>query len=95
MPLSQYKRKELYRHVESFELADPSFFEDAVITENLSICVLKTDIVDKYSWEELQFMSFDRHYKLFYEWNVKHNKGLKPIHKTYSDMNMYNINTYF
>ena len=29
MPLSQYKKKELYRHVETFELADPSLFEDA------------------------------------------------------------------
>ena len=38
MPLSQYKKKELYKHVDSFELADPGLFEDAVITENLSIC---------------------------------------------------------
>ena len=36
-PLSQYKKKELYEHVETFELADPKLFEDAVITENLCI----------------------------------------------------------
>ena len=35
MPLSQYKKKELYRHVETFELADPKLFEDAEITNNL------------------------------------------------------------
>ena len=33
MPISQYK-KELFRYVATFELADPSLFEDAVITEN-------------------------------------------------------------
>ena len=45
MPLSQYK-KDLYRHVESFELADPSLFEDAVITENLSSSSIKLSTVD-------------------------------------------------
>ena len=30
MPLSKYKK--LYSHVIDFELADPSLFEDAVIT---------------------------------------------------------------
>ena len=45
-PLSQYKKKELYRHVETFELADPKLFEDAVITKNLCICTLKKDIAD-------------------------------------------------
>ena len=39
-PLFQYKRKDLYRHVETFELADPSLFEDAEITNNLCICTL-------------------------------------------------------
>lgn len=95
MPLSQYKKKELYRHVDSFELADPKLFEDAVITENLSISSLKRNIVDKYTWEELQFASFDKRYRLFYEWNTENNRGLKPTHKTYSDMNMYNIDTDF
>ena len=37
MPLSQYKKKDLYRYVDLVELADPKLFEDAVITENLCI----------------------------------------------------------
>ena len=82
MPLYQYKRKELYRHVDSFELADPKLFEDAVITENLCICTLKKNIVDRYTWKELQFASFDKRYKPFYEWNIENNIGLKPTHKT-------------
>ena len=45
MPLSQYKKKELYRYVETFDLADPSLFEDAVITENLSICLLNKNTI--------------------------------------------------
>ena len=48
MPLSKYKK--LYSHVIDFESASSKLFEDAVITENLSICSLKKDIIDKYGW---------------------------------------------
>ena len=57
MPLSQYKKKELYKHVETFELADPKLFEDAVVTENLCICTLKKNTVDKYSWIDMTLAS--------------------------------------
>ena len=50
MPLSQYKKKELYRHVETFELADPKLFEDASISNNLCITICRNKFVDKYSW---------------------------------------------
>ena len=76
-PLSQYKKKELYRYVETFELADSKLFEDAVITENLSICVLKKNIVDRYTWQDLVLKSVDQRYIEYYKWNVKHNRGLK------------------
>ena len=95
MPLSCYKKKELYRHVETFELANPKLFKDAVITENLCICTLNKREINKYSWEELQFASFDTRYSLFYKWNMDNNKGLKPTHKTYSDMTTYNIDMDF
>ena len=75
-PLSQYKKKELYRHVDSFELADPKLFEDAAITKNLCICTLKKDIADKYSWMGLVLKSVDQRYIEYYKWNIKHNKGL-------------------
>ena len=51
MPLSQYKK--LYSHVIDFELADPKVFKDAVITENLSICALKKNTVDSYTWQDM------------------------------------------
>ena len=64
MPFSQYKAKGLYKHVDSFELADPKLFEDAVITENLSICVLKKNIVDRYTRQDLVLKSVDQRYKI-------------------------------
>ena len=76
MPLSKYKKKELYRHVDSFELANPKLFEDAVVQENLSICTLKKDIADKYSWMGLVLKSVDQRYIEYYKWNIEHNKGL-------------------
>ena len=77
-PLSQYKKKELYKHVETFELADPSLFEDAVITENLSICSLKKENIGKYDWMDLVLASCDQEFRLFYEWNIEHACGYSP-----------------
>ena len=75
-PLSQYKIKDLYRHIELFELADPKLFEDAVITENLCICTLKKDIADKYSWMDLVLKSVDQSCVELYKWNIAHNRGI-------------------
>lgn len=94
MPLSQYKKKELYRHVDLFELADPSFFEDAVITENLSICTLKKDIADKYAWMDLVLKSVDQRYIEYYKWNIKHNKGLVPKQIRDEQLLPENLNIY-
>ena len=71
MPLSNYKNKsaELWRYVKTFELADPKLFVDADITKNLCICTLENKNVDKYSWEDMQFESFDKRYIEFYKRN--------------------------
>ena len=68
MPLSQYKKRDLYRHVETLELADPSLFEDAVITKNLCICTLKKENVDK-DWMDLVLRSVDQRYIEYYKYN--------------------------
>lgn len=61
MPLSCYKKKsdELWRYVESMDLADPEMFEDADITNNLCICKLRKDVVDRFkTYEELSMESY-------------------------------------
>ena len=88
-PLSQYKKKELYKYVETLELADPKLFEDAVITENLCICTLKKDIADKYSWTDLVLKSVDQRYIEYYKWNVKHNKGLFMRQSNYKPVSYF------
>ena len=73
MPLAQYKPKalELWRYVETMNLADNEMFEDAIITNNLSICILRKHIVDKYkSYSELDLESFNANYKDFFMKNV-------------------------
>ena len=72
MPLSQYKAKGLYKYVDSFELADPKLFEDAVITENLCICTLRKYTVDKYTWQDLVLKSVDQSCVELYKWNILH-----------------------
>ena len=89
MPLSQYKKKELYRHVDSFELADPKLFEDAVVQENLSICTLKKDIADKYTRQGLVLRSVDQRYIEYYKWNIEHNKGLVMRQSKYKPVSYF------
>ena len=89
MPLSQYKAKSLFKHVESFELADPKLFEDAVITENLSICTLKKENADKYSWTDLVLKSVDQRYIEYYKWNIKNNKGLFMKQSNYKSVSYF------
>ena len=88
-PLSKYKKKELYRHVETFELAGSKLFEDAVITENLCICTLKKGIADKYSWMDLVLKSVDQRYIEYYKWNIKHNKGLFMKQSKYKSVSYF------
>ena len=88
-PLSQYKKKELYRYVESFELADPKLFEDAVVQENLSICTLKKDIADKYTRQGLVLRSVDQRYIEYYKWNIEHNKGLVMRQSKYKPVSYF------
>ena len=89
MPLSQYKAKGLYKHVDSFELADSSLFKDAVITENLCICTLKKSEINKYSWQGLVLRSVDQRYIEYYKWNVKHNKGLFMKQSNYKPVSYF------
>ena len=94
-PLSQYKKKELYRHVETFDLADPSLFEDASISNNLCITICRNKFVDKYSWKDLLLESVDQRYYEFYKWNMDHNKGLVAIQQIYKKPEDYCQDTDF
>ena len=72
MPLSCYKNKsnELWRYVESMELADPKMFADAVITNNLCICTLSKETVDVYKcYEDMEMGSYNPQYSVFYRKN--------------------------
>ena len=89
MPLSQYKAKSLYKYVETFELADPKLFEDAVVQENLSICTLKKDIADKYTRQGLVLRSVDQRYIEYYKWNIEHNKGLVMRQSNYKSVSYF------
>ena len=75
MPLSCYKKKsdELWRYVESMELADPKMFADADIVRNLSICTLSPNICDVYkSYDCMQELSWDANVSKVFYWNRKH-----------------------
>ena len=69
-PLSQYKNQKLFENIESFELADPKLFEDAVITENLNISVVTKNNQNKFTWQQLVLESCDQNFRKFYDWNI-------------------------
>lgn len=94
MPLNQYKCKELFKHIEQFELADPKVF-DAVITENLNISVVKSNPVNKFDWKTLLFESCEIRFRKFYEWNIAHNRNIVMKTVAYKPLTYFNSTTDF
>ena len=95
MPLSCYKNKsnELWRYVESMELADPKMFDDATITDNLCICTLMNETVDKFrSYDEMSMESYDPRFKVFYEYNNTHKVLEMKFHPTKGYLEYLNKN---
>jgi hypothetical protein len=68
MPFSKYKANELYKHVLSLEIVDPKAFKDATITNNLCVCKLIPNKIER-TFEELELETFDQRYREFYELN--------------------------
>ena len=68
MPFSKYKKDELYKHVLSLELANPKDFPDAYITNNLCVCELIPEKIER-KFEDLETETFDQKYREFYVLN--------------------------
>lgn len=68
MPFSKYKSNELYKHVVSLQLVDPKCFDDAIITDNLCVCRLIPQKIQR-TFEELELETFEPKYRDFYELN--------------------------
>lgn len=90
-PLSQYKNQKLFENIESFELADPKLFEDAVITENLNISVVTKNKQNKFIWQELVLESCDQNFRKFYDWNIVNSRGIKMERKDYSNPQNFDV----
>lgn len=67
MPLSKYKSNKLFQHVHGMELIDPSLFEDAAITDNLNIAILKSEKCNDIDWFKFEINSFDPKFKPVYD----------------------------
>lgn len=86
MPLSCYKSKtnELWRYVETMDLADPKMFADADITNNLCICTLVNEMFGFKTYEDMEIISFNHKATPFFN----RNKLLKPCFRTYFETTM-------
>ena len=82
MPFSKYKANELYKHVLSLEIVDPKAFKDATITNNLCVCKLIPNKIER-TFEELELETFDQRYREFYELNQKMPNKLPYVHGKY------------
>ena len=96
MPLSQYKKNERYRYIDSFEIIDNTLF-DAYISGNLCITTCQSEDNGK-DYEDFLFDSFNQNYRSFYEWNRRNDKGLEVCRKdnkpyTYFDIDLDFIET--
>ena len=69
MPFSKYKKDGLYKHVLSLELVNPKDFPDASITNNLCVCELISEKIER-KFEDLEIETFDQKYREFYVLNA-------------------------
>lgn len=70
MPFSKYKAGNLYKHVISLSLVDPEAFKDATITDNLCVCRLIEEEIQR-EFVDLEIETFNQDYREFYELNRK------------------------
>lgn len=77
MPLSRYK-KDLYKYIESFELANSNVFKDAFVPKNLCVTICGKSVINKYNYTDLVLASVDQIYIEYYKWNIDNNKGYIP-----------------
>jgi hypothetical protein len=95
MPLSQYK-KSLYRHVETFELANSKLFADASVTNGLLIAKLHKDEPLSYkTFEDMLINAVDIKYRSFVEYNRLHNIGLRMGREDGKSPEMFDIDKDF
>ena len=75
MPVSQYKAKNLYKHITSLKLVDPKAFKDASIQNDLSLAKLIPQEINQ-TYEDLKIHNiYDQSYVDFYEMNSKLTKN--------------------
>ena len=93
MPLSQYKKNERYKYIDSFEIIDNSLF-DAMITGNL--CITTCQSMDNGKvYEDFLFDSFNQNYRVFYDWNRNRDRGLEVYIKDYKPYTYFDIDLDF
>ena len=93
MPFSKYKANNLYKHVISLEIVDPKAFADAVITNNLCVCKLVKNEINR-TFEELELETFDQNYREFYELNSKLKRTFDN-EVALKDLSRIDVNTWF
>ena len=79
MPVSKYKGKELYRHVESIKKVE-DHFDDACVGESLIVAEMSKTADTFSSFEELEMCKFDERFKKFYKKNSNMVSSFKYIY---------------
>ena len=70
MPVSDYKKDGLYKHITAIELIDPAYFEDANVQRNLCLSTLTKTALEN-SFDELLTSTYDSKFRSFYILNMR------------------------
>ncbi len=68
MPVQQYKKDELFKHVFELNLVDPRAFEDALIQNNLCVCRVVSQKIEQ-TFEDIQLLTYEKDFREFYKLN--------------------------
>ena len=76
MPVSQYRIKNLYEHINNVEGVDCNVFTNAVIGCNLSLAECCKERLNKYTYQDTMLACSDKEYLEYYKWNIEHDRNI-------------------
>ena len=76
MMATQYRIKNLYKHINNVEGVDCNVFTNATIGCNLSLAECCKERLNKYTYQDTMLACSDKEYYEYYKWNIEHDKNI-------------------
>ena len=76
MLATQYRIKNLYKHINNVEGVDCNVFTNAIIGCNLSLAECCKERLNKYTYQDTMLACSNKEYLEYYKWNIEHDRNI-------------------